>query len=460
MRTKKLTLFISILSIIYGMILVIYPPAVFSFSEAKAAALVVIIITFWVTGIIPEYLTAILFFIAAMVFSISSADIVFSGFQSAAFWLVFGGLIIGIGINSTGLGKRIAEKVSFHLDGSYFKLIGGLVLLGLLFSFLMPSGMGRVLLLIPVATAISKNFGFDRGSNGFTGVILAVVLGSFIPAFSILPANVPNMILVGMTESLFEYSPLYGEYLVLHFPVLGILKAAIITFLIIFMYPDSAKINKKGMPTEIAGMSQNEKCLSFILFVLLTLWITDYIHHISPAWIALTGALVLLFPKVEIVSQQQFNEKMNYGSLIFIAGIMGVGSMINHSGVGAALAKYLIPFLPLDENSPFLNFISLSVSSMLTGIFTTAPGVPAIITPFSNELSQASGFPIKSVFMIQVLGFSTTLFPYQTPPILIGMQVAGVNLKEAFKVCFFLAIISVLLLLPLNYLWWQILGWL
>jgi di/tricarboxylate transporter len=450
---------ISLLSIIVGIILIISPPAILSFSESVVAALVIIVITFWVTGIIPEYLTAILLFVVVMLFSIVPANIIFSGFTSAAFWLVFAGLVIGVGINGTGFGERVAGKVATHLNGSYFKLISGLVFIGLIFAFLMPSGMGRVVLLVPIALSISNCFGFKKGSNGFIGVILAVVLGSVIPGFSILPANVPNMILAGMTESLYQYSPLYGEYLLLHFPVLGFLKAVTITALILWMYPDKPVMGKTKLLKTPDAMSKNERILAVVLVILIAFWITDFIHHISPAWIALSGAVFLLLPKVGIVSNQQFRENMNFGSLFFIAGILGLGSMINYSGLGNSLAQHLISYLPLNLETPFINYMSLSISSMLTGIVTTMPGVPAVLTPLSNDLAQASGLPLKSVFMTQVVGFSTTIFPYQAPPILIGMQLAQVKLIEALKVCLYLAVISVFLLLPLNYIWWQLLEW-
>jgi di/tricarboxylate transporter len=405
----KTRIILSSISIIIGTLIILSPFTMLSSAERTVAVLVVTVITFWVAGIIPEYLTALLFFVVAMLFSIAPAKIVFSGFHSTAFWLVFAGLVIGIGINGTGLGKRVARKVAVHLNGSYMKLIGGLVFIGLAFAFLMPSATGRVVLLVPIAVSISHRFGFKNGSNGFVGVLLAVVLGSFIPAFSILPANVPNMILVGMTESLYQYSPLYGEYLLLHFPILGFLKAIIITALILWLYPDTP-IMDKSKPLEYANvMSEKETVLSVVIIILIVLWATDFIHHISPAWIALAGALFLLLPKID---------------------------------------------------TPFTSFLSLSLSSMFTGIITTMPGVPALLTPLSSELSQTSGFPIESVFMTQVLGFSTPIFPYQVPQILIGLQMSQVKLTEALKVCLYLAVISTLLLLPLNYLWWNLLGWL
>ena len=105
---------LSSVSILVGTLIIISPSTILSPPEKIVAALLVVVITFWVTGIIPEYLTALLFFVVAMLFSIAPAKIVFSGFHSPAFWLVFSGLVIGIGINGTGLGIRVAGKVALR----------------------------------------------------------------------------------------------------------------------------------------------------------------------------------------------------------------------------------------------------------------------------------------------------------------------------------------------------------
>jgi di/tricarboxylate transporter len=60
----------------------------------------------------------LLFFLLATLLSIAPPSVVFSGFQSSAFWLVFGGLVIGVALDSTGLGARIATRVAGQLDGT------------------------------------------------------------------------------------------------------------------------------------------------------------------------------------------------------------------------------------------------------------------------------------------------------------------------------------------------------
>jgi di/tricarboxylate transporter len=93
-------------------------------------------------------------------------------------------------------------------------------------------------------------------------------------------------------------------------------------------------------------------------------------------------------------------------------------------------------------------------------MLTTLPAVPAVLTPLSDSLAQATGLPVQTLLMMQVLGFSTIMLPYQAPPIVVGMQLSGEKLFHAAKICLLLALISVFILLPLNFFWWKLLDWL
>ncbi len=207
-------------------------------------------------------------------------------------------------------------------------------------------------------------------------------------------------------------------------------------------------------------MQRQEKLLTFVLAILLVLWMTDFIHHISPAWIGLAGALLLLLPRIGIVTALQFNTKINFGSIFFVAGVVGLGSIINYSGLGIWVGKGLLSVLPLSSETPFISYLSISIASALTGLITTQPGVPAVMVPLSTEISAATGFPIKAVLMMQVTGFSTVFLPYQAPPIIVALQMSGESTRSILKPLFYLAILTYVALVPLNYWWWRTLGWL
>lgn len=449
---------IVLVAVIIGMFFIAVPAIWPDPVQARAAGLAVITISLLATASIPEYLTALLLFLAAMLLGIAPPEVVFAGFQSTAIWLVFGGLVLGVAITSTGLGKRIANGLAGHLDGSYLWMVSGMTLAGMALAFIMPSALGRVALLVPITLALADHFGFGQGSNGRTGLVLAALLGSFVSAFAILPANVPNMVLAGMAENQFGMTLLYGEYLLLHFPVLGLLKLAMIVAAIVWIYPDRPLVRNRHEGVNQDPMQYRERLLSGVLAVLLVLWLTDFAHHVSPAWIALAGAVFLLMPGVGVVSTEQFNTRINYGSLFFVAGVIGLGSIIKHSGLGASIGQGLLAVLPLSADAPFVNFFSIALASTVTGLFTTLPGVPAVMVPLAGGIAEATAMPLETILMMQVVGFSAMLLPYQAPPIIVALQMAGIGARKAMRPLLLLALGTYTILLPLDYLWWKFLG--
>jgi hypothetical protein len=61
--------------------------------------------------------------------------------------------------------------------------------------------------------------------------------------------------------------------------------------------------------------------------------------------------------------------------------------------------------------------------------------------------------------MTQVVGFSTVIFPYQVAPLIMAMQLSKEPLSQLLKIIIPLALITIFLLMPLDYLWWRLLGW-
>jgi hypothetical protein len=243
----------------------------------------------------------------------------------------------------------------------------------------------------------------------------------------------------------------------LHFPVLGLLKALMIWGLILWQFPDTPKPYVSPHETKPPFTNAQFK-MSVILAFTVGLWLTDFIHHISPAWIAVGAAFLLLLPGFGLVSGKQFNDDIKLPPFLIVAGILGLGALLSSSGLSAVIAKQLTQVLPLSAGHDFMNFMSLAFMAMTTSIATTTPGVPAVLTPLAQQLAQAAGLPLNSVLMTQVLGFSTPIFIYQVPPLVIGMQLAGEKIIHGMKLVLILAIATVLLLLPLDYFWWKLLG--
>ena len=423
-----------------------------------AALLTALTIGLWATGWLPEYLTAMIFFTLAMMSGVAPAATIFAGFASSAFWLVLSGFVLGIAIRKTGLADRVARALTAKLSGSYPQLVAGVVLLTYALAFVMPSNIGRIAVLMPIVLAVADRAGLPEGSRGRIGLALAVGFGTFMLSVSILPANVPNLVLAGSVETEYGIHLTYVPYLLLHAPVLGVLKGIALVGCICVLFRDRVH---RAVLTDLAGpLTGAEQRLALLLGVTLLLWLTDSLHGISPAWVGLAAACLCLLPRVGFVTHDEFGSQVNFRTCIYIAGILGMAAMVTRSGLGEQVGRALVAVAPLDPAAPLQSFATLVGISTLLNFVVTSNGVPALFTPLARTLAAASGLQLTTVLMVQVIGYSTTVLPYQAAPIVVALQLGRVSTAAATRLSVVLAVITFAALVPLDYLWFRALGWL
>ena len=454
----KLGLVASLVVVALGLALL--PPVGLTAQQARILAVVLVTLGFWASGLVPNYYASLILFAVVLVFGLASADLVFAGFGSTAVWLIISGFVIGAAISASGLGAVLARVLGPLLDGSYARLIFGLTLVAMLLGFIMPSSVGRAVVLVPIGMALAARAGFAPGSNGRIGIAVVLAIACNMPSFAILPANIPNMVLSGAAETIYGAHFGYTAYLWLHYPVLGVVKSALTAWMVLRMFPAEVAPHVVEPAAALAPANRSAQVrVAAVLLVTLGLWMTDWVHGVNAAWVGLAAAVVLLSPGFGVVSTAAFKAAVDFGLLLFVAGALAVGALVNSSGLGALIGQGLQSILPLHPGGTAVNFASLSLMSMLTGLVTTVPSVPSVLTPMAQDLAAASGFSLQAVLMTQVVGFSTVLLPYQVAPLVVAMQLSGEKLGALARVLWRLAVVTLVVLLPLDYLWWRVLGW-
>ena len=344
-----------------------------------------------------------------------------------------------------------------HFPRSYFGTVTALVAVGAVLAFFIPSAMGRVMMLLPIVLTLAEQLGFAAGSRGRSGLVLAATAGTLMPAFAVLPANVPNMGLIGAAESIYKITFTYGEYLALNYPVMGLLGLLAMPVLITALFRETPK-RVEDIGTS-GAWTRDERVLMLIVGLALALWSTDFLHRISPAWVAMGAGLLCLAPRIGVMPASVITNKINFGPWFFVAGIIGLGAVATHAGLGAVIAERLMGGLALTPGAGFANYASIVGLGVGVGLVTTLPASPGILTPLAGTIAETAGWPLKSVLLAQVPAWMAFPLPYQAPPMVVAIALGGVSLAQALRFLGAYFLIGLLVLLPLQYYWGQLLGY-
>jgi di/tricarboxylate transporter len=426
---------------------------------AMVLALTVLIIGLMATNGLPEFQVSALYFSLALVFQAAPAEVVLSSLRSSAFWLIAGGVVIGIAAIKTGLGRRVAEVFVRHLSQSYPRLIAGIVFGAVVLAFLIPAAIARMIILMPIVLALADRLGFQPGSKGRTGMALAVGISSFYIPMTILPSNFPNVLLAGMAERIYGIKITYGEYLLMHFPVAGALKALLLVGVICWLFNDRVPDATPDQPPPPA-LGAEGKRLAAIIVVTVGMWATDFIHGIAPGWIAVVAAGICLLPGLGVISVMDVKGRSSgFIALFNVATVISLGAVIAQSGAGELIVGKLFAAADFRPGEPGYTYGIFSAINIALTFIATLPGTIAVLAPFAGSIADSASLPVMTVLMIIANGYCTVFLPYQAPPIIAGLRLGGVGLADGSKLTVTLSLLTVLILLPLTYLWWRTLGY-
>ena len=421
----------------------------------RTSAISGLAIALFATRLLPEVVTALGCFLAFLMVDAAPNAVIFSGFTSGGFWLLFAGLIVGTAISVTGLGRQFALRIFQKTGDSYIKAALLLALSGLGLGLLVPATMPRIIILMPVALSLSNTMGYEIGSRGHVGLTVTGAIATLLPTYAILTANLPTIIHFGAFETLYDIKPSYARYFIEQAPA----NAVRFIVLLVLMLPfAAARSDTKSVLDAPMPFTYTQRKLLILLGSAILFWALDTFHGISPAWVALLLATVLLIPGFGILDSNVMKTKIDISPAFFIVAVFAISAVAQHTGLGTVVADRLIPVLRLGDGSDLRDLYSVFGLSTVLSHLTTSPAAPAILAPLAGAIAAETGWSIETIAMAQVLGISTPLLPYQAPPLIIAMALAKIPMIALLRVCLLLAMAVAVIGVPITYFWWSYLG--
>ncbi|TFH48377.1 MAG: hypothetical protein E4H01_06490 [Lysobacterales bacterium] len=153
-------------------------------------------------------------------------------------------------------------------------------------------------------------------------------------------------------------------------------------------------------------------------------------------------------------------ESVNYAPWFFIAGVVGLGAVATDSGLGSSVGQLMLAELDLSSGGIWRNYAVITAMSVVVGLITTIGALPAVMTPLAQSIAEATGWNVNSVLMAQVPAYLFYLLPYQVPPVILTISMAGLAMSPVVRFLALHFVLGMVIIVPLHFHWAAFLGYL
>jgi sodium-dependent dicarboxylate transporter 2/3/5 len=283
-------------------ILIFLPtPEGMSLLAQRAAAVTLLMATWWITEALPISATALVPLVLFPFLGVLDAKNTAENYGHNYVLMLLTGLIIAKAIEEHNLHRRIALAI-INLIGTSRRRIILSVMVATAFLSMWMANVAVTLLMLPIGIAIIESeFAIEEGEKSKFGLalMLAIAYAASIGGMGTLIGTPPNMVFAGMIRTLYPNAPeiSFFEWMVFGLPLVLILLPVVWLYLVLFYkiegsFSGSSKIIENELRA-LGPMSTAERRV-LIIFILTALgWSfrTDFVfnHFTIPGWASLLG---------------------------------------------------------------------------------------------------------------------------------------------------------------------------
>jgi anion transporter len=391
------------------------------------------------------------------------------GFSNTALALVAAALFLSAAMTKTGLDRRIALIVLSKMGARTNRVLIGVILVGLVLSFFVPSTTARVACMVPIVMGIITAFGVSRTSR-FAGVLMiATAQADSIWNVAIKTAAAQNMIAIGFIEKQLNHTVTWLEWFTAAFPF-GVLMSIALYWVLMKLMPPEIEEVEGGDETirrEMAAlgpMTFAEKKLLVLSMALLSFWSTEgVLHSFDTSSTTLVAITVMLLPGIGVMDWKETVHKIPWGTVLLFGVGISLGSAILSTKAASWLAGVIVTTTGL-QTAPALLILAI-LAAVLISIhlgFASATALAAAMIPLVISMLQKVQTPgINIVGMTMVLQYVVSfgfILPVNAPQNMIAYGTETFTVRDFVRTGIPLTFIAYGLVLLLGATYWKFLG--
>ncbi|MEQ8175563.1 MAG: SLC13 family permease [Syntrophomonadaceae bacterium] len=415
----------------------------------------------WSTNILSFNVISMSLPVAAVLLGVSDAQRAFIGYSSSSWFLMLSILAIAVAMNNTGLLYRVGLWTTTKFSPFYANQTLALTVSGLLLTPIIPSADGRTALAGTLAMDLVDTLGLKDRSSGAVGIAMACMLGFGQMSFLFMNGSTTCVLVFGLMPDEVASTISWGYWLRAALP-LGIFYLIFSWLTILFFYREKIeyKTNVIASQLKILGPPTKHEIIAVLVVGLFLIGeLTQSLHHINSAWVAII-AFLLLFG-TSVLDESSVRKDIDWNRLISYGALVGFGVVIQQSGFTDVLAsKAVHPLFQILSSHTALFLFTIAIFVNLLRI--ALPVVPALV------LSTLTLIPIGSLLgvnplviaLIILLSSNSWILPYQSTiyqNLVMSTEDRVFQHKQTLKFAYS-QVAVILLSIAINIPYWRFMG--
>ncbi|MFZ7101033.1 MAG: SLC13 family permease [Peptococcaceae bacterium] len=455
--------------VFYFLFILLIITGVFSKTEGLAVKTLLILVfatISWVRRLVPTSVTCFAILSLLPLNQILSFSESVSGFGSSSIWLLLSSFILSAAIRETGLGRRLALCIIWFGRGRSAFVVLTTFITVLVFTFIIPSTVGRVAILAPICYSMISTI--KELASGGTGnlakeIFIGISVSSLLSSSMVMTGSMGTVYAVGMFEALLNYRWEYTEWFKVFFPG-ALLNIIMVWFVLLKIFPLEFKKIPGGSNfiiselKKLGKLSNGELKLSFIMFLMMILWFTSHWHGYSVVLIALLGALVTMLPRLGVIDWEQASKEINWDIIIVFGASLALASAIQKADLIRFIAQN--GYLSNLEAFPYLIAVLLYIILVVIRVgFVSVVAVMSVTLPLVFNFAFYLNYnPIWFGLMGVLASSRCFLLPMQAPTILLTYGLGFYDVKDMLRAGIFITIGNLVIDLITIFIYWPIIG--
>jgi solute carrier family 13 (sodium-dependent dicarboxylate transporter), member 2/3/5 len=416
----------------------------------------------WMTHAFDHALTGLMGCFLLWALHVVKFETAFEGFANSTTWFLFGAMLFGMMATKSGLARRLAYMVMRRVGHSYSRLLLGLIISDFLLTFLVPSGIARVVLMAAVALGLIEAFGVGPGTNIGRGMFIILTYTATIFDKMVI-AGAASITARGIIEKIGQVPVLWSKWFFAYLPC-NLITIFIAWRLVLWLYPPEQQELPGGarhLDRELEKMgpwSALEKKSALLMSAAIILWMTDFLHGIPAPLIGLGIGLVATLPLIGVLDVEDVR-KVNYLPIFFVAAALSISEVLRVTKALDVLSNVLIsgiePYITNVYNSSFVLYWTAFVYHIFLG---DEVGMLATSLPILMNFAHAHALDPLVLGMIWTFSVGGKVFIYQSAVLVVGYSYGYFDARDMFKVGLALTVVQSIILVILVPLYWPLIG--